>query len=62
MNAPLPAEQKSVTLVTDAGDDVRFRIDIDGDLMIDDDALGLLYIKARDLPKLRDWLNKVLPP
>jgi hypothetical protein len=43
---------------------VALEIDSDGDLLIeeiDSDSDRRFYLAADDLPKVRDWLNKVLP-
>lgn len=57
----LTKEEMSLTVFDHYGYPLKFEIDSDGDLDIIDEDCSLLYVARDELPKLRDWLNKVLP-
>jgi hypothetical protein len=58
--APLTKEEMSLTVFDRWGYPLKFEIDSDGDMDILDEDDSLLYVTRDQLPKLRDWLNKVL--
>lgn len=60
MTEQLPKEERSITVQDENGFETTFSIDDDGSMCIDDDLLSILYVAKAELPKLRDWLNKVL--
>lgn len=55
--------KEDLTIRDHWGDPVDCRIDVDGDLVMEfetDDGDKCIFIKKDDLPRLRDWLIKVL--
>jgi hypothetical protein len=60
---PRTAEERpSLTVLDNYGYPLKFEIDSDGDMDILDEDCSLLYVAKGELPKLRDWLIKVLSP
>lgn len=63
MNEQVPADEKHLMLTDRHGMwEVHFNINESGDLVIDDEELAVLHVDKEQLPKLRDWLIKVLSP